>query len=262
MALIGTLTSSVSALTNFTEGLEVIGNNIANVNTTGYKSSSASYSDSFSNTLRAATSVDSARQTGTGVQLAGISTNYTQGSISTTGVATDLAISGEGYFLVQDPTSGQQYLTRDGAFKFDDNGYLVSSSTGYRVLDTNENPIQIPTSGVQSKNISSDGTVSYVDSTGATVSVGTIGLAQVADLSKLMKEGGNLYDFSATTAAISAPGTNGAGTFKTYSLELSNVDLTAELTNMITMQRSFQANARIVTVSDTILEDIVNMKRG
>ncbi|RRJ98002.1 flagellar hook-basal body complex protein [Opitutaceae bacterium TAV4] len=261
MALIGTLTSSVSALSNFTEGLEVIGNNIANVNTTGYKSSSASYSDSFSNTLRAATSVDSSRQTGTGVQLAGISTNYTQGSISTTGVSTDLAISGEGYFIVQDPNSGAQYITRDGSFKFDDNGYLVNAS-GLRVLDSASVPIQIPTTGVQSKSISSNGAVSYVDTAGVTHTVATVGLAQVADQAKLMKEGGNLYDYSATTVAIGIPGANGTGVFKTYSLELSNVDLTAELTNMITMQRSFQANARIVTVSDTILDDIVNMKRS
>ncbi|AHF92949.1 flagellar basal body rod protein FlgG [Opitutaceae bacterium TAV5] len=261
MALIGTLTSSVSALSGFTEGLEVIGNNIANVNTTGYKSSSASYSDSFSNTLRAATSVDSSRQTGTGVQLAGISTNFTQGSISTTGVSTDLAISGEGYFMVTDGT--HDYVTRDGSFTFTEDGFLVNAS-GHNVLDSAGNVIQVPDyETARSTSIASDGTITYVDAAGVSNTLAAkIGIAKVGDETRLMKEGNNLYDFSATTATLGSPGDNGTGTLKTYSLELSNVDLTAELTNMITMQRSFQANARIVTISDTILDDIVNMKRS
>src|SRR5687768_13062892 len=99
MALIGTLTSGVSALKTFSKGLEVIGNNIANVNTTGYKSSSTSFADTFSNTLRSAAAGggNSAVQVGTGVQIAGISTNYTQGSLSSTGKGSDLGISGTGY---------------------------------------------------------------------------------------------------------------------------------------------------------------------
>ena len=104
MALIGTLTSGVSALRTFSKGLEVIGSNIANVNTTAYKSSSTSFKDTFSNTLRAASAAsgDSAVQIGTGVQVGGITTNFSQGSLSSTGKSTDLGISGNGYFAVQD----------------------------------------------------------------------------------------------------------------------------------------------------------------
>src|SRR6478735_7586507 len=105
MSLIGTLTSGVSALRTFSKGLEVIGNNIANINTTGYKSSNATFADSFSNTLRASapssgsTSSQSAIQVGTGVQLSNIQTNFNQGSLNSTGNVTDLAISGQGFLI-------------------------------------------------------------------------------------------------------------------------------------------------------------------
>ena len=123
MALIGTLTSGVSTLKTFSKGLEVIGNNIANVNTTGYKSNSASFADTFSNTLRSGgTSV----QIGTGVQVAALSTNFTQGSLTSTGKGTDLGVSGNGYFVVQD-ANGANFATRDGSFHWDSTGNLINS---------------------------------------------------------------------------------------------------------------------------------------
>src|SRR5262245_25016688 len=133
MSLIGTLTSGVSALRTFSKGLEVIGNNIANINTTGYKSSQASFSDSFSNTLRGSapssgtTSSQSSVQVGTGVQLAGIQTNFTQSALNSTGNITDLGISSKNFFIVQDAGTGAQFATRDGQFRVDDNGYLVTN---------------------------------------------------------------------------------------------------------------------------------------
>jgi flagellar hook protein FlgE len=259
MALIGTLTSGVSALKTFSKGLEVIGNNIANVNTTGFKSSSASYADTFSNTL------DSATQIGTGVQLAGVSTNYTQGSISSTGETTDLAISGNGYFVVQN-SSGVNYATRDGSFSFDDAGNLVTSEGNY-VLSASGAKITVPNyENVSSVSIGTDGTISafYSDGT-ATDTSQQIGLLNVTDQNKLTKVGGNLYDFSSTgvtVADLAAAGSGGLGTVQSGSLELSNVDLTEQFSNLITAQRSFQAGSRIITVSDTVLEDVVNLKRS
>src|SRR4051812_39124219 len=100
MSLIGTLTSGVSALRSFTKGLEIIGNNISNVNTVGFKGSSVSFSDSFSNTMRssapssASSSNLSATQVGTGVKLAQITARFTQGALTTTGLNTDLGVSG------------------------------------------------------------------------------------------------------------------------------------------------------------------------
>ena len=138
MSLIGTLTSGVSAMRSFTKALEVIGNNVSNVNTVGFKGSTVSFADSFSNTLRSSapstgtTSNQSATQVGTGVRLSQIGTRFTQGALSTTGLNTDLGISGNGFFLVSNPADGQLFATRAGNFRIDDNGYLVTYQ-GYRV---------------------------------------------------------------------------------------------------------------------------------
>lgn len=298
MPLIGTLTSGVSAVRTFSKGLEVIGANIANVNTTAYKGSSTSFADTFSNTLRQATATDAAVQIGTGVQVGGITTNFTQGALVSTGSTTDLGVSGAGYFVVQDGNSNN-FATRDGSFHFDTNGYLVNSQ-GFNVLDTAGTKIQIsglaklspftgyssvPYSQLASVSIGSDGTITSYSNDGTamtygvtynlgsattppTVASGTpvsIGLLGVSDQSKLMRQGNNLYDFSSTGANIAtdmkAPGTAGSGKIQTGVLEQSNVDLTEQFAALITTQRSFQAGSRLITVSDSVLEDIVNLKR-
>lgn len=267
MALIGTLTSGISALKSFSKGLEVIGNNIANVNTTGYKSSSTSFADTFSNTLRAASATGTAAvQIGTGVQIAGVSTNYTQGSLSSTGKNTDLGISGNGYFAVQDP-SGINYATRDGSFHFDPSGDLVNS-LGYNVLDVTGTKINVTNyDQVSSISIGKDGVVSaFYSDPSLTYTSQTVALMKVPDETKLMKQGNNLYDFSSTgtaplSAATATPGLTGLGAIQSGTLELSNVDLTEQFSELITTQRSFQAGSRLITISDSVLEDIVNLKR-
>ena len=269
MALIGTLTSGVSALRTFSKGLEVIGSNIANVNTTAYKSSSTSFKDTFSNTLRAAStgSGDSAVQIGTGVQIGGIMTNFAQGSLSSTGKGTDLAVSGNGYFAVQN-SAGVNYATRDGSFHFDTSGNLVNNE-GLSVLDSAGAAITVNDyDQISSFSIGKDGVVSafYADPSLSYVSQ-TVGLLKIPDETKLMKQGGNLYDYSSTGAAAlsattSGPGTNGLGVIQSGALEMSNVDLTDQFAELITTQRSFQAGSRLITVSDSVLEDIVNLKRS
>ena len=117
MALLGTLTTSVSALDSFTTGLDTIGNNIANINSTAFKGANVSFADTFS---------------GLGTQVSGVNTNFAQGSLTSTGTVTNLGISGNGYFIVKDPASGATYATRDGQFTFDSSGYLVNQ-LGYRV---------------------------------------------------------------------------------------------------------------------------------
>jgi len=287
MALIGSLNSGISGLQTFSKDLEVIGNNISNVNTTAYKSSRLSFAESFSNTLRAsqpATSSSSnvlAAQVGTGVKFSGINTCYTQGALSTTGQSTDLGISGEGYFMVRDASTGTNlsdslsYATRVGSFRWDDNGYLVTDQ-GMRVQDTTGNDIQLSTlpAGVtrESVSINTAGQVIefFSDGTNSTTS-GTpqqIGLGLFKQQGALVREGDGLYTFDSSNlasgqslTALGAPGADGVGTVEAGTLEQSNVDLTSEFANMITAQRSFQANSRVVTVSDTLLEDIVNLKR-
>jgi flagellar hook protein FlgE len=123
--------SGVSALRTYEQGLEVIGNNIANVSTNGFKGSDAHYADSFSDVLQGSSASGSGAspvmQVGTGVQLAGITTDFSQGQISTTGVPTDLAVSGNGFFIVKSPASGETFATRDGQFSIDSSGYLIDS---------------------------------------------------------------------------------------------------------------------------------------
>lgn len=289
MSLIGTLGSGVSALRTFMKGLEVIGNNIANVNTTGFKSSSASYSDSFSNILQrsAPSSVTSGNSSaiavGTGVRFAGINSNFSQGSLQSTGSSTDLGVSGEGYFHVKNPVDGTQYATRDGSFRFDDKGFLVTAQgfrvqglTGAGLGTVGDIVLGTPPAGTQLQSVSIDkgGNVVEFYSNGTSATNNQVQLQRFTDQSALLKEGNNLFSnllaagpvgAAAGSAAlqaggVNAPGSNGLGAIQSGSIELSNVDLTEQFSNLITTQRSFQAGSRLITVSDTVLEDIVNLK--
>jgi flagellar hook protein FlgE len=289
MALIGTLTTGVSALTTFSKALDVIGNNIANVNTTGYKGSSASFAESFSNTLRGSApsngtqSSQSSIQVGTGVQLAGIATNFSQGALNSTGNTTDLGLSGNGFFIVKDATGGQQFATRDGQFRLDDKGYLVTLS-GMRVqglvggstatpLGTTVGDIQIGQNlpagtSLQSISIDTGGNVVEFYSDGTSATTNRVQLQNFSDTSALMRQGDNLYTGLTAAGAIGGgilaggndPGTAGLGNIQSGTLEQSNVDLTQQFSDLITAQRSFQAGSRLITVSDTVLEDVVNLK--
>lgn len=289
MSLIGTLTSGVSAMRSFTKALEVIGNNVSNVNTVGFKGSTVSFADSFSNTLRSSapssgtTSNQSATQVGTGVRLSQIGTRFTQGALSTTGLNTDLGVSGNGFFLVSNPADGQVFATRAGNFRVDDNGYLVTYQ-GYRVQGATGGTsggapsafgdIQLgtPPTGTQltSFSISASGNLTEFYSDGTSVTTNQVLLQNYDDPTALIKSGDNLFTgFTAAgiigpnppTPATNAPDGNGLGKIQADTLELANVDLTEEFANMITTQRSFQASSRLVTVSDQVLEEIVNLKR-
>lgn len=294
MSLIGTLDSGVSALRSFSKGLEVIGNNIANINTTGYKGSEAKFADSFTNILqRSAPSAGAAATdsgnvpytgVGTGVRLTGITTNFTQGSLASTGKTTDLGVSGNGFFRVKNSTDGSEFATRAGDFRWDDRGYLVTSQ-GYRVQGLTGTGLgtvgdvayATPPTGQQLQSVSVDrmGNVIEFYSDGTSATTNQIALQNFKDPSALTKEGGNLYSGLIAAGPIGAaagssdllatgensPGTNGLGTIQSGALELSNVDLTEQFAQLITMQRSFQAGSRLVTLSDSILQEIVDLKR-
>jgi flagellar hook protein FlgE len=291
MSLIDTLNTGVSALTAFSTGLDVVGNNIANVNTIGYKSASTSFEDSFSNTLQSSSpatgtsSGSSPIQVGTGVQVAGTSTNFSQGALDSTGVSTDLAVSGNGFFIVQDPTTLNQFATRDGQFRIDSNGFLVTQNgqqvegytggTSTSPLGTTVGAIQIgqnppANTSLQSVTIDSSGNVVESYSNGTTAITNRVLLQNFGDTSALLNNGNNLYTNLSAAAPIgggilaggNTAGASGLGNIQSGSLESSNVDLTQEFSNLITMQRSFQAGARLITVSDTVLDDIVNLKRS
>jgi flagellar hook protein FlgE len=141
MSLASSLNVGVSSLRSYSQGLQVVSNNIANVNTVGYKASHAQYSDTFSNILKPLvpnennTAVKVApTQVGGGVQVQSIAPVFSQGTIQTTSSNSDLAIAGNGFFRVKNPQTGQAFVTRAGNFRVDADGYMVTQQgTGFRV---------------------------------------------------------------------------------------------------------------------------------
>ena len=124
--MIGSLQTGVSGLQQFQEDLQVIGNNIANVNTVGYKSATMDFEDQLSQSL--ANGSDSSMQIGEGVTTSAIDSNFTQGTINSDAATMHLAVSGAGFFLVKDTSSGLTYATRDGGFNLDANGYMINAN--------------------------------------------------------------------------------------------------------------------------------------
>ncbi|MGX9133668.1 flagellar basal body rod protein FlgG [Rummeliibacillus sp. JY-2-4R] len=254
--------SGISGLRNFQTKLDVIGNNISNVNTYGFKKGRVIFKDLISQTTQGATAPGNTlggtnpKQIGLGSQIAAIDTIHDAGSMQTTNRTLDCAISGDGYFVVQD--GDEQYFTRAGNFYLDSNGSLVTAD-GKKVLMDNE--ASIPTDATQIT-IGKDGTVSYTQNN-ALVTAGQIQIARFANTGGLTKVGGNNYKPSNNSgdAVIGAPNSNGNGSIESGFLEMSNVDLSEEFTEMIVAQRGFQANSRIITTSDEILQELVNLKR-
>jgi flagellar hook protein FlgE len=389
--MLRSLYSGISGLRSHQTMLDVTGNNIANVNTAGFKSSTTQFQDTLSQITQGAggpqTGIGGTNpaQIGLGVQVAGISTNFAQGSAQATGKATDLMISGDGFFVTR--LGNDTVYTRSGAFDFDADGRLVSSDgkivQGYsatngvindggalgditlplnaaapatatssatvggnlpsesavgdkivrdtKVFDANGlertltltftrttagwdasatdgnggataslafadgkqtgaaslnlNGVTVDLSGItgfaalnttsiteqngraagtlQGFSLSKDGTLMGQFSNGSTVGLGRVVLATFTNPGGLEKEGNSGYRATANSGAatVGAPGSPGVGSLASGSLEMSNVDLSQEFTNLIVAQRGFQANARIITTSDEVLQELTNLKR-
>jgi flagellar hook protein FlgE len=373
--------------------LDVTANNIANVNTTGFKSSSTQFEDTLSQVVQPAgggnTEVGSRNpaEVGLGVQVAGISTNFTQGSTNATGNATDMMIAGDGFFTVQ--SGGQTLYTRAGSFNFDSSGQLVTPDgalvQGWTAVngaipsgaDTALSTVKLPANSVapavattaatvtgnlpsdaavgatvtqdedvydstgasrslqltftktaagwdvagadgtgatgtdsmtfaagaltsggsitvggvtvdmskvtgfaglstasiatqngsasgtlQSYTLSSDGTLMGSFSNGSSIPIARIALTTFTNPEGLEKSGSSEYvaTIASGKSTIGTAGTDGLGTLVGGSLEMSNVDLTQEFSNLIVAQRGFEANARIITTSDQILQDLNQMQ--
>lgn len=271
--MLSSLGTAVSGLKQFQQQIDVIGNNIANVNTVAYKDARTTASDSFSQTL------GNALQVGTGVTAGSVSSIFTQGTLKQTDAPTDLAISGEGFFTVKDTLSSAIYATRDGSFQVDNAGYLVTS-TGLRVQGFSDaalaarGDVQIDATGapagaaagarVVSYQIDQQGKVQAVLDDGTAFTRGQVLLQNYTSPQALAKEGNNLYSNLAAAGPLTdttAPGTKGLGRIEAGSLEISNVDLATEFSNLIIAQRGFQANSRVITTSDELMQEIINMKR-
>lgn len=390
--------SGISGMKNFQTKLDVIGNNIANVNTFGFKKGRVTFKDTMNQMVSGASAVQNNRggrnamQVGLGSTMASIDTVDTQASLQTTGRALDLAITGDGYFIVKQ--GQQEFYTRAGNFYLDDYGTLVTGD-GLKVQSLNEKGaleditvnvnallpaktttelvmkgnlpkdakgesetlqqikvvddkgvehvidmtispitpgsgqwklsfvdksiepatpqtqnITVPTTtpiqsfnlvvnngnGVgqnlpvkisledltidggsmdanaypdgntqgllESFNIGSSGEINGVYSNGLIMTIGQLALAKFSNPSGLIKAGNNTFQESVNSGQrnVNVPG-EGRGTIAAGALEMSNVDLSEEFTEMITAQRGFQANTRIITTSDEILQELVNLKR-
>ncbi|HEY3345994.1 MAG TPA: flagellar basal-body rod protein FlgG [Nitrospirota bacterium] len=238
--------------------IEVIANNLANSNTSGYKRGRADFQELLYQTLRQpgssssdSTKVPTGIQIGLGVRPAAVQKLYTEGDMQNTGNDLDLAIEGKGFFQVLQP-NGEKAYTRSGAFKMDADGKLVTSD-GYPV----EPAITIPTDSTKIS-IGQDGRVSVVQAGQTnTTEVGQMELAYFANPAGLNSLGRNLMlpTDASGAAQTGKPGdTNGLGTVSQGFVELSNVNVVEEMVGMITAQRAYEINSKVIQSSDEMMK--------
>ena len=304
--------AGVSGMKAFQTKLDVIGHNMANVDTTGVKKGRITFQDMMSQPVRGASEPTALRgginpsQVGTGVQIGTIDNIHVQGNRQTTNRPLDLQLEGDGMFVLATglvyntgtPASGINLeatnitYSRAGNFYLDDEGYIVNANGEYLVGRTDHNGdgitdnvygrIQIP-STADSFSIQGNGIVNYIQN-GETLQAGQIMLAKFSNNEGLSKIGANMFQNSVNAGRMEQisgvddvngdgivdatdmtflfePESEGTASIIAGALEMSNVDLAEEFTEMITAQRGFQANTRIITTSDEILQELVNLKR-
>jgi flagellar hook protein FlgE len=272
--MLRSLYSGISGMRGFQTKLDVIGNNIANVNTVGYKAGRVMFKDILSQTISGITAPEegtrggvNAKQIGLGVSIGSIDTLHTPGSAMTTNVVTDLRIDGDGFFAVSASEDQEvPYLTRAGNFTLDGSRQLVNGD-GMFVQAAGGGNIVLDEE-VTAFSIAQDGSIIAIGADGTSEPTGIqIGVVKVANPAALEKVGGNMYRFNANAnpddleIVSAADAEVGTGAIISGQLEMSNVDLTNEFSEMIVSQRGFQANSRIITTSDEILQEVVNLKR-
>lgn len=235
--------------------VDVIANNLANVNTTGFKRSQINFQDLLYVTMQepgteVASGINSPGgiEIGSGVRVASTIKVFTAGELQNTARPLDIAISGDGFLQVTMPNGDLRY-TRDGSLQINANGELVTTN-GYRI----EPAISIPIDAT-SVSIEKDGGVNITDVSGTQSVVGTIQLARFPNPSGLSSEGDNLLleTEASGTPTTSTPGENGFGTIQSGFLEKSNVQMVTELVNLINAQRAYEINSRAIRAGDDML---------
>lgn len=242
--------------------MDVISNNLANVNTNGFKRSNAVFEDLIYQTLRQPgaqssqqSTIPTGLQVGTGVRPVATTRVHEQGNLSKTDNTLDLAIEGNGFFQVTQPDGTTAY-TRDGSFHVDSNGQMVTSN-GYSLSPS----ITIPANTL-SITIGKDGTVSVTQQgNSSAVQLGSIQLASFVNPAGLDSKGGNLYMETAAsgTASVNTPGSNGLGTVNQGYVETSNVNVVEEMVDMIQTQRAYELNSKSIQASDEMLQRLSQM---
>jgi flagellar hook protein FlgE len=270
--------AAISGLKSHQIMLDATANDIANVNTLGYKASRTTFRDALAQLQSGAAAPgggqggQNAIQVGLGVQLGSIDNQMGAGALQSTGNVLDTAIQGQGFFRVGSATppalpTTYQY-TRAGNFTLNSDGALVTQDGFYVVGRTApggagaDTYVNVPP-GSSDLSIAQDGSVSYVPAGGGPrVVAGYLSLASFSNQSGLQRASGNRWIESAASGApnLGTPGGD-FGLVVAGTVEMSNVDLATEFTDMITAQRGFQANSRIISTSDELLQDLVNLKR-
>lgn len=294
--MLKSLYSGVSGMKNLQTKMDVISNNIANVNTTGFKTGRVRFEDIINQSLANGQENENVKQAGLGVKLGAIDTIMTSGSLQSTGRELDFGIeNGDSSFFTvsEDGDDTNKSYTRDGGFYLNSDNALVTSS-GYYVLGTKPtgnteytadfDPDALkydPETGLQKLGISRAITVdgkdydleSYtVDNGGLIVGtygdgksyvLGQVALSKFSNAAGLAKSGGNLYAKSVNSGEpeIGTPSDDGFGNIRSGFLEMSNVDLANEFTEMIVASRAYQANSRSITTSDEMLQELLSLKR-
>lgn len=314
--MVKSMFAGVAGLKAHQSKMDVIGNNIANVNTWGYKAGSANFMDAIYMTMsngnggvttNGGYGGTNPSQVGYGANLGSISYDFTKGGYSYSSRGLDCMIDGPGFFIVGTKTNAaidldkvgdSCQLSRVGMFYVDNNGYLTDASGNYiygwnAVVGTDANgkpevttkvpdststnipgvsPIRIPWDDtttppgplfdITSYSLESDGSIVATTSTNDTFVFGKVAIASVQNPNGLAKQEGYYYKPTNNSGKVTAvlPGGN-TGRITGNALEMANVDLANEFANMITTQRGFQANSKIITVTDEMLQELVNMKR-
>lgn len=241
--------------------MSVVSNNLANVNTTGFKRGRAAFEDLLYQTVRqpgAQTSQQTQAPTGlmlgTGVRVVATEKMFTQGNMLQTNNPLDIAINGRGFFQIQLPDGSVAY-TRDGGFKLDAQGQMVNNA-GFLL----QPGISVP-DGAQSISIGADGIVTaQLQGQAAPQQIGQLTVADFINVGGLQPLGENLYAETASsgTPQTGAPGQSGLGVLVQGSLESSNVNVVEELVNMIETQRAYEMNSKAISTTDQMLAYVSN----
>ncbi|MGD1015736.1 MAG: flagellar basal-body rod protein FlgG [Roseiarcus sp.] len=258
------LTIAATGMNAQEQNLEVIANNIANINTTGFKRSRAEFTDLIYQTERVMgvstrgrdATVPEGAQVGLGVRTAAIRSLQIQGALTSTGNTLDLAISGRGWFQVTTP-AGDTVYTRDGAFNTNATGQLVTTD-GYTVTPS----ILIPATAT-SVTVSQTGVVTATIAGQSTPQqLGQLTIANFINEAGLQALGNNLFQQTAASgqATVGVPGDTAFGVIQQGYLEASNVDPVSEITNLISAQRAYEMNSKVIQAADQMSGTISNMR--
>lgn len=244
--------------------VETISNNIANMSTTGFKRQRAEFQDLLYQSSRrvgstssdAGTTVPAGVQIGLGVKAGAVYRIHEQGPTQVTNNDMDIAINGQGFFQVQLP-SGETAYTRAGSFQLNENGDVVTAD-GYPLVPG----INIPAAAVDITVNGSGEVLVKLDGQTAPQNVGTITIAIFANQAGLEAVGGNLLKETPASGAavVGNPSSNGYGALLQHSIESSNVNVVSEMTNLITAQRAYEMNSKVIQTTDEMLSTMSNMR--